>query len=58
MARGIRSHTGWNARRMEGKMKRVEKEGGKTTRLPLFPSLIGRGLGAGRPVQRRPWQTA
>lgn len=22
-ARGIRSHTGWNARRMEGKMKRV-----------------------------------
>lgn len=58
MARGIRSHTGWNAGRMEGKMNRVEEEVGKTARLSLFPSLIRRGPGACRPVQRRPWQTA
>lgn len=33
--------------------KRKEKK-----RLPLFPSLIRRGLWVGRPVQRRPWRTA
>lgn len=35
-----------------------EEEGRKTTRPPLFPSLIRRGLGGSRPAQRQPWRTA
>lgn len=44
---------GWKARWKEWKRKEE-----KMTRLPLFPSLLRRGFGVGRPVQRRPWRTA